>query len=160
MTGQQLVEHVMRRSKESPDPLTPTSLTLPSPGAGGPGRRESRVYGLDSFKKTYAQNPKRSGFRAVAQAMLPSAPSLPSAPPMSPYRAKKKPEFNRLTKQLRLEEESEGSEPDDNDKANNAEREELMRISKNTWTDYPTDAILQRHQNNGKCSLEREQYIK
>ena len=140
---------VMKRLRDTLNPDT----SIPVPRMLPPSREGSRTYALDSFKKSYAQVPRgrrrSSSLKAVAQSVLP-LPAHSSQYSRPPAR-----EFSKLSERLRLEEGggSGSSEDDRDDQANNAETEELMRISKNTMIHYPTDAILQRHQNNGKLQF-------
>ena len=143
------VKGVMKRLRDTltPDTSIPAPRLLPPEG--------SRTYALDSFKKSYAQVPRArrsSSMKSVTQSVLPlPAQSTQYARPQ-PGRG-----FSKLSERMRLDLEeraggSGSSEDDRDDQANNAETEELMRISKNALMHYPTDAILQRHQNNGKLS--------
>lgn len=134
---------IMKRLIENLNPDTSIPVARPREG--------SRTYALDSFKKSYAQVPRGSrrsnnSMKSAAQAVLP-LPRQSSTGYSRPARG----EFSKLSEVMGLQEGgSGGSEDDRDDQANNAETEELMRISKNALMHYPTDAILQRHQNNGK----------
>ena len=134
---------IMKRLIENLNPDTSIPVARPREG--------SRTYALDSFKKSYAQVPRGSrrsnnSMKSAAQAVLP-LPRQSSTGYSRPSRG----EFSKLSEVMGLQEGgSGGSEDDRDDQANNAETEELMRISKNALMHYPTDAILQRHQNNGK----------
>ena len=136
----------MKRLKETLNPDTSIPVARPREG--------SRTYALDSFKKSYAQVPRgrkgsNNSMKSAAQAVLPLPRQHSSG--YSSGRPRRG-EFSKLSEVMGLEEGgSGGSEDDRDDQANNAETEELMRISKNALMHYPTDAILQRHQNNGKC---------
>jgi hypothetical protein len=135
----------MKRLKETLNPDT----SIPVPRIPPPSREGSRTYALDSFKKSYAQVPRgrrrSGGMKSATQTALP-------LPAHSSQYTRHPREFSKLSERMRLDERvgSVSSEDDRDDQANNAETEELMRISKNALMNYPTDAILQRHQNNGK----------
>ena len=140
----------MKRLKETLNPDT----SIPVHRIPPPSREVSRTYNLDSFKKSYAQAPRSSRWSNLTKSIShPGQSGLPlphsglplpqSGLPLPAHNIRHnhpaKP-FTRL------------SDSDDiDDEANNAETDELMRISKNAQMHYPTDAILARHQNNGKC---------
>eukprot|EP00116_Pleurobrachia_bachei_P014981 sb/3475243/ len=127
----------MKKLRFNPDPiLTPTGS---SPGGMG----MSRTAALDSFKYSYARAPKSSRGRNK------SADSLTPQPQHHHHR-----EFSKLREPTDDLAEKCSTGEDDDDQANDAETEQLMKIkkgraSKGVYHPIPTDVILHRHIHSG-----------